>query len=292
MGGGRGEVEEAEFPEPARTWTRVGALVGGWVLLLALGGWVAPGFASGGSTEDTDPRDEAPTDAVNAAARYLRFGSNNDASRAEDTLCDGASPELTAGDLDVIRETYGEELGGISDIDVSTDAPVASADGISIAATVTYISQGGQRPEEFTVTVQEDGDSFCVYNAVQLEPEPTDEPGSEVDPEALASDFIATVVRLRDSEAAAEYQCDTYTGPTPDDLISAIAEWEALNSDATGEVLDTTLVEDAEAPITMVNVETELKAFNVEAFAFTVGVQGDCVDSLEDVDGLLDVAED
>ncbi|MCD0442294.1 hypothetical protein LO763_01470 [Glycomyces sp. A-F 0318] len=283
------EAEAAQFADPPRKWARVGAMAGSWAVVLALGAWVAPGFAAGGSDEEGDSRDEPASTANNAAWRYLRYGSNEDADRAEASLCDDASPELTPADLDTIRQAYADELGGITRVDLETGDPVQSSDGIMVAGTVSYIYQGTQRHEDFVVTVQENDGSFCVSNATQPDDEadqPSASEGTEsaVDPKTVAADFLRAVVVERNPQAAIAMQCDSYSGITAQDLDAAIADWTATNGATTGYLNS---LDSAEGPMVF---EAEIKLdgdLKIETFAFQLAVQGDCVESLEGGDGLV-----
>jgi hypothetical protein len=281
------EPENNEFADPPRKWGRVGVMAGAWALALALGGWAAPGIAASGNPENVDPRDEAATDSEGAALRYLRYGSNEDLDRAESALCEDASPELSPNDLDEIRQSYADELGGITDIDVKTGDPVPSSDGISIAGTVSYISQGNRRQEEFLLTVQEDDGTYCVSDAVSfVDEEPTDSEstGETADPEEVATVFMRTIAGERSPQTAAATQCASYTGTTPQELDAAITDWGATDSFLSG----IEPAESTETSVTAFTVEVTLKReLEQEAFAFVVGVQGDCVASLTGGDGLL-----
>jgi hypothetical protein len=290
-------VEAAEFADPPRKWGRVGIMAGGWALVLALGAWIAPGFAASGSAQNEDPRDEPATSESNAAWRYLRYGSDEDLDRAEATLCEDASPEVTPSDLDAIRQSYEDALGGITRIDLETQDPVALAEGSSVVGRVSYIYEGSQRHEEFQVTVQEGDGAFCVSDAVQMQSEgetPSTGDGSEpaVDLEVLATTFLTHVVGNRDPLTAATSQCDSYTGITPEELDQAIADWAAQNDMTTGFV-SVDLADSPESSVTMFDAEVSLQGdLRQDTFAFQVGVQGDCVTSLEGGDGLMDSSGD
>lgn len=288
------DAEAAQFADPPRKWARVGAMAGAWAVVLAFGAWVAPGFAASGSDENEDPRDQEATDAEGAAWSYLRYGSNQDLDLAEDALCDDASPELTPSDLDDIRQSYDEALGGIERVDLETGDPVPSTDGIDIAGTVSYIYQGKQRHEEFIVTVQENDGSFCVSNATQPDDEPEQPSASDgteqvVDPKTLAMDFLRAVVVERDVETAAEMQCNSYSGITAQDLDVAIADWTATNGSTTGYLNGLEPTDVVENVVTMFQAEIKLDGdMKIETFVFQLGVQGDCIASLEGGDGLVD----
>jgi hypothetical protein len=288
------EADETAFADPPRRWGRVGLLAGGWAIVLALGATVAPGFAASGSEENQDPRDDSATDAEGAALRYLRFGSSEDLDRAEATLCEDADPELTPTDLEAIRQSYVEELGGITDVSVSTDEPTITADGSAYPGTVTYNSQGGRRFEYFTVTVQENDGTYCVLDATHDEdeepsPDDTGGTGPSVDPEGLANDFLTIIVGNRDPETAADMQCDPDIGITAQELYAAVAEWANENGWKSGIALGASQVESTESSITMLEAEIELTGdVSVEEFTFQVGVQGDCVATLEGGEGLID----
>jgi hypothetical protein len=292
------EADETAFADPPRRWGRVGLLAGGWAIVLALGATVAPGFAASGDEDNVDARDQAATDAEGAALRYLRFGSDQDLDRAEAALCEEASPELTPSGLDGIRQSYDQELGGIERVDVAAGDPVPSTDGISIAGTVSYIYEGNQRHEDFLVTVQENDGTYCVSNAVQVqEEEPSastsagDGTTSEaVDPEELAADFMRTIVIDREPQTAAALQCSSFTGITAEDLDAAIAEWSATNGSTNGYLNSLEPADSSESSITMFDVEVRLDGeLNIETFAFVLGVQGDCVASLDGGEGLIDL---
>jgi hypothetical protein len=258
-----------------------------WALALALGGWVAPTFAASGNPENQDPRDETASSAKQTAYRYLRYGSDLDLERAEAELCEGASPEVTPSDLDAIRQSYDEELGGITRIDPATDDPVEGADGFTVAGTVSYVSDASPRYEEFVVTVQEQGDGYCVSDAVQVqenEPGSGDGTGDEADPQALATEFLRSIVVDRLPAVASELQCSSYTGPTPEELDLAITEWGATTAFLNG----IEQAESTETSVTAFSVEVSLKGdLDQESYAFVVGVQGDCVASLAGGDGLI-----
>jgi hypothetical protein len=293
------EADETEFADPPRRWGRVGILAGGWAIVLALGATVAPGFAASGSEENQDPRDDSATDPEGAALRYLRFGSSEDLDRAEATLCEGADPELTPTDLDAVRQSYVEELGGVTDVSVSTDAPTITADGSAYPGTVTYNSQGGRRFEYFTVTVQENDGTYCVSDATHDEedlPSPDDSGGTDsdgtgpaVDAVGLANDFLTIIVGNRDPETAADMQCDSYSGITAQDLDAAVTEWATQNGWKSGVSLGASQVDSTESSITMLEAEVELTGdIDAKRFAFQIGVQGDCIASMEGGEGLID----
>jgi hypothetical protein len=292
------EVEAAEFADPPRKWGRVGMMASCWAVVLLLGASVAPGFAASGSEEAQDPRDDSATDAEGAALRYLRFGSSEDMDRAESTLCEDADPELTPAGLDAIRQSYAEELGGITDVSVSTEAPIIGADGAAFAGTVTYNSQGGRRFEYFVVTVQENNGTYCVSDAVRAQdeepsPDETGGTGPAVDPGGLANDFLTIVVGNRDPETAADMQCDPDTGITAHDIDAAVTEWAAQNGFRSGTALGANQVESTESSITMLEAKIELKGdVSVEEFAFQIGVQGDCIASVEGGGSLMDSSGD
>jgi hypothetical protein len=291
------ETDEAAFADPPRRWGRVGILAGGWAIILALGATVAPGFAASGDEDNVDARDQEATDAVGAAWSYLKYGSDNDPDRAQATLCDDASPEQTPADLDDIRQTYDDQLGGIERIDLDIGDPMSLSEGIVIPGEVIYIYQGHQRHEDFLVTVQENDGTYCVSNAVQVqeeEPSASDDTSDgatseAVDPQELAADFMRTIVIDREPQAAAALQCPSFTGITAEDLDAAIAEWSSTNGSTTGYLNSLEPAETSESSITMFDVEVRLDGeLNIETFAFSLGVQGNCVASLEGGEGLID----
>lgn len=284
-----GAPEDEDFQDPPRHWGRVGALVGVWALVLGGGAWFAPAFASGGSDENIDPRDEAATDAPGAALRYLRFSSNGEASRAEDTVCDGAEPELTPSDLGEIRDGYSESLGGLSGVDVSSEDPVASEAGIVIEGTVFYISEGQRRSEVFSVTVQEDDGEYCVSDAVRVdEPGEPSEGETVVEPETIASEYLTQIFRHRDIGAAEEYQCDDYSGFEVGEVEQALTDWEVTNGDANAylEGLPEP-IEGTSGESDVLEAEVRLDGLVSEIYVFEVAVQEDCVVSLEGGEGLM-----
>ncbi|RRR99472.1 hypothetical protein [Glycomyces terrestris] len=291
------DPETAKYADPPRKWPRVGAMAGAWAIVLALGAWAAPSIAASGSEENQDPRDQAATDAEGAAWSYLRYGSNEDLDRAEAALCEDASPELAPGDLDAIRESYADELGGITDIDLQTGDPVPASDGISITGTVSYIYQGTQRHEEFVVTVQENDGTYCVSDATQPEEEEPGSTGSDgsegstgniIDPESLASEFLTYIVGTRNPQAASEIQCNPFSGITPEELDAAIDDWAATNGPTTGWV-SVDPAESADDSTAAFAAEVTLQGeLNQETFSFELTVEDDCVASLGGGDGLMD----
>jgi hypothetical protein len=287
------ENENNEFADPPRKWGRVGILAGAWALALALGGWAAPGIAASGNPEIEDPRDEPSADAINAATRYLRFGTSTDPSRADDLVCDGASPDVSVDDLQGLRQSYAESLNGISDTDAGATNPVDTGDGILVEGTVEYISGDERMLEYFTITVEEQDGIFCVRDAKRVQ-EDGSEPSSDstsaagVEPSVLASNFVGFVVGIRNTEDPISSQCSDFTGITPEELLAAVDAWESGKGDAAGYVLSSEPVDSEENSITMFDVTVQLDADPyVENFEFRVGVQGDCVKSLEGGDGLM-----
>ncbi|MDN3241315.1 hypothetical protein [Glycomyces tritici] len=263
-----------------------------WAVALGFGAWAAPGIAASGNPENVDPRDEAATDAIGAALRYLSNGSNEDPERANAALCEDASPEVTTSDLDDIRQTHADDLGGITRVDLDAGDAVPTTDGIGVGITVFYIYDGKQQFEDFVVTVQEDDGTFCVSDAVlaavEEEPSSDDATGEAVDPQALATDFLRTIVVEREPATAADFQCGSYTGVTPQDLDTAITEWAVSNGETTAFLNGAEPAETSGTSITNIEVEVSLEGdLNNETFVFVVAVQGDCVASLAGGEGLI-----
>jgi len=285
------ETENNEFADPPRKWGRVGIMAGAWALALALGGWAAPGIAASGNPENQDPRDEAATDAAGAALRYLRYGSNEDLDRADASLCEDASPEFTTSDLDALRQSHADDLGGIARVDLAAGDPVPTGEGIGVGVTVFYIYEGKQQFEDFVVTVQENEGTYCVSDAVLAEdeePSSGDGTGEAVDPQTVATDFLRAAVVDREPTSAVEFQCDSYTGVTPQEVDAGITEWAATNGETTAFLNDVNPAESSETSVTNFEVEITLSGgLNQESFTFTVGVQGNCVASLSGGDGLV-----
>jgi len=284
------ETENNEFADPPRKWGRVGVMAVAWVAALALGAWAAPGIAASGNPENVDPRDEAASSAKNAAWRYLRYGSNQDLERAEATLCEGASPELTPSDLDTIRQAYDEELGGMTRVDLETSDPVPSEDGSIVSGTVSYIHEATQRFEDFVVTVQEEDGAYCVSNTVRVDDEDPgsgDGTGEIIDPETVAADFMRAIVVDREPTAASK--CAGFAGDiSPEDLDGAITEWATANGETTAFIDTIEPAESSETSVTAFNFDISLKAaLNQETFSFTVAVQEGCVIKLSGGDGLM-----
>lgn len=271
-------------------------MVGVWALLLGGGAWFAPAFASGGGDENTDPRDEAPTSPASAVWSYLRYGSNGDVERANAIVCERADPELSPADLLEISEQFSADFfeGRTPDLDVTTDDPVQSTNGTEVGGTVYYISRGRQQYADFTVTVQELEEGYCVSNAVRLdEPGESSEGETEVDPEAVAADYLAQIFRHQDTAAAEGYQCADYSGIGIEDIEQARLDWETANGTAEGYLNDMQSSESSSSDDSEVfNAEVTLDGFSAETFVFEVAVQGDCVASLEGGEGLMPAEED
>jgi len=286
------ETENNEFADPPRKWGRVGIMAGAWALALALGGWAAPGIAASGNPENVDPREEPITDAIGAAWSYLEYGSTEDLDLAEAAICEGASPEVTPSDLDDLRQTHDADLGGIERINVNVVDPVPVGDGTRLTGTVSYVYQGNQPSKDFFVTVQERDGVFCVSNAVSASEEEQPSPGEQtseaVDPQELATEFMRTIVIQRNAQTASALQCATYTGITPEELDAAIAEWGATNGEPTTFLNEISPTESSETSITAFEIEVGLDGgLNLEYYPFVVGVQEDCISSLEGGDGLI-----
>jgi hypothetical protein len=287
------ETEDTEFADPPRKWGRVGLMAGAWAIALSLGAWVAPGFAASGNPDNVDPRDEPATDASGAALRYIRYGSNEDIDRADAALCQDASPELTPAEIDGIRQAFDEELGGITRTDFDAGEPSPVAGGTQFTITAAYIYQAQQQYQDFVVTVVEADGTYCVSDAALPEgdePDAGDRTEEPVDPKATARDLMQAVVLDRDPAAAAEFQCppESYIGITPEALDAAITEWASANGPTEGAIDTINPTESSESSVTAFDFKITLKGELIrESFIFTVGVQGNCVALLEDVDGLI-----
>ncbi|WP_199034196.1 hypothetical protein [Glycomyces salinus] len=285
-----GVPEDEDFQDPPRHWGRVGALVGVWALVLGGGAWFAPAFASGGGNDATDPRDEAPPTATSAAWSYLRYGTNGETERAQRIVCDGANQGLTPADLQTLRDEISADYleGRTPDLDVSIDESSAVEEGYSIKVTVFYVS-GRQEPRTFIVTVQGVNDEeYCVSDVALSDESANDGESVEDDPEQTASDYLALLLGARDAEPAIAAQCDPYKGVDPDELVEAISEWEAQNGASTGYVVDTELTEASDENLSIIKVEAALEGdFQTLDLTFEVGVQPDCVNSLEGGDELM-----
>lgn len=282
------EAENTEFADPPRKWGRIGLMAGVWAVALALGGWIAPGFAASGNPENVDSREEDATDAIGAAWSYLREGSRDHLDLSYAALCDGASPEFTPEDLDAMRQSYVDEYGGITDHDVTIDDQVPTSDGITLPATVKFVSDGNRPPEKFIVTVQENDGAYCVSNAVHLdeaEPTETEGTGETEDPKEVAAAFMRSFVgEDPDLQAAVASQCSNYTGIKPEELESAIAAWGPTESFLSSSAP----AESSEASVAAFAIDVRLKRDLEEpTFSFVVEVQGDCVRSLTGGDGLF-----
>lgn len=296
-----GAPEDEDFQDPPRHWGRVGALVGVWALVLGGGAWFAPAFASGGSDENIDPRDEAATDANGAVIRYLRYGSRGDSERADDAICEGATPQLSPEDLLEIRDHFAETAfdDDIPDIEVEPHDPVSSENGTSIPATVAYIpGGGGQRYAEFLVTIQESDGEYCVSDAVRTdEPDDSGSTGPGVDPQTVATEYLRTIFVNPQEDKAEGYQCAGYDGLKFSEIEQGIADWEAANTAAGGELesyltgLPSPLA-NASGESEVFEAEVRLDGLTSETFVFEVAVQGDCVASLTGGEGLIPSDED
>jgi hypothetical protein len=283
------EAEATEFADPPRKWGRVCAMAGAWAVALMLGAWVAPGFAASGNPENEDSRDQGATDAEGAALRYLGNASKEDLDRASAALCSDASPEVTPEELAGYRTSIGESNDGVEDIEVSTK-PVIGSNGLIFAAEIKYVT--GKEPvfRDFTVTVEQEGDYFCVADATSSQ---QDEPSTDAttvapDPVAVANSFITTIVGNRDSATATDMQCEPYKGYTARDLDAAVEAWAERYGWRTGSSLGAVQVESAETGVTMFNVGVKLEGDGaVEEYEFLVGVQGDCVASVAGGEGLI-----
>jgi hypothetical protein len=278
--------DEPDFGDPPRNWARVASMAGVWAVVLLGTAWVAPGFASGGGEEETDVRDQAPTTPRQAVARYLEAGLEGDSGRVDAVLCDDAAPEVSQSELVMLRGEYEEQ----PEIEISTSEPVVSAEGMEVAAQVSFIGESVFY-EDFTVTVLATDDSYCVNQAAAVASE-DDESVIEADPQDQAARFLSAVFTVRDVNAAADYLCDDYEGPGPEELSSALGRWEARFGDSTA-------VQGFEgAPVpsaagTMVPMSVELSSGQaVESFSFEVTVQNDCISAVSGGESLLDSTED
>ena len=282
--------DEPDFGDPPRNWGRVASMAGVWAVLLFGGFLVAPGFASGGGEEETRARDQPATDEINAASRYLRFGSDGDTERAAEVLCDDAVPEVTAAELVDLRVSYEEELGSYPEIEVSTEIPVASADGYEINVTTSYISGEDIRRETFTITVRTSGEGYCVQEVIR---HVKNGPGGQEGDMDL--DFLRFIVWDRDLGAATNIQCSEYSGPSAKTLLAAVEAWESKYG-ADGTSYAAPIGTEAHAiPGAVAEFPYEIVmsggAFK-ETFDFSVTISGDCVLEVTGGESLLAHAED
>ncbi|MCH7229360.1 hypothetical protein L0U85_00560 [Glycomyces sp. L485] len=279
-----------DFGDPPRNWGRVVSMAGVWTVVLLGGAWIAPGFASGGSSAATDVRDQPATDEINAASRYLRFGSDDDVDRAEQVLCDGASPGVKPADLVELRAFYEEELGSYPETEVKTELPEMTAQGAEVDATISYIAGNSFREESFSVTVKESDGDFCVTQAVRHEQE-QDEPGSAGDPQELAARYLSAVFVARNIEAAAGHQCREYEGVEPRELSDALSDWEVLFGEASAiQSFDGDPVTSTGSTVVPMSVELS-SGRAVETFSFEVTVEGDCAAALSGGEALLETSD-
>ena len=283
--------DEPDFGDPPRNWGRVASMAGVWTVLLFGGFLVAPGFASGGGEEETRTRDQPATDEINAASRYLRFGSDGDTERAAEVLCDDAVPEVTAAELVDLRVSYEEELGSYPEIEVETGLPTITAKGVDIDATISYIAGNSFREERFGVSVRTGGGSYCVSHVFRHEPA-REGTGVDPDPQELAAKYLSAVFVTRDLVNASGYQCSGYKGPGPEEISDAFVGWEMLFGTATA-------VQSFEGdPMssdgkTVVPMSVKLSSGQaVESFSFEVTVDGDCVAALSEDGTLLGLSGD
>lgn len=286
------DEDEPDFGDPPRNWGRVASMAGVWVVVLLGSAWMAPGFASGGDEGETDARDQPATDEINAASRYLRFGSDGDTDRAEEVLCDDAEPEVTIDELVDLRDSYEEELGSYPETEIRTDLPTITGKGVDIGATVSYIAGNSFREEQFMVSVRTDGNSYCVSQVVRSEPGEDETGAAAVDPQELAAKYLSAVFVVRDLASASGYQCAEYDGPKPEELDGALSEWEALSGEATAiQSFDGDPATSGTQTVVPMSVELSSNRA-IESFSFEVMVEGDCVVALSGGEALLNPAED
>jgi hypothetical protein len=141
------------------------------------------------------------------------------------------------------------------------------------------------------VTVQENDGTFCVTNTVQAqdeEPSSAGTTGEAVDPQSLAADYLRAIVVDREPQAASALQCSSFSGIGAEDFDAAVADWSTTNGSTTGYLNSLEPAKSTESSITMFDAEVKLDGeLNIETFAFQLGVQSDCVASLEGGDGLI-----
>ena len=207
------------FPDPPRNWPRVGVMAAIWALVIASGSMMVRPFIAGGA--EPDPRDVPPESAAGAVHRYLNHAGSvrqEDQDRAWATLCEGADPEL---DPDAIREMTAaayDRLGAAEGVDMNILDEEATTDDTGTAIPVLYYvnaqwEAGRREIFEWTVTVRQDGDAWCVVDAVETPTPP------ELVPADLTGSYF-DAVDAGDYDAAAGLQCDTYTGLTPEEIAA------------------------------------------------------------------------
>ena len=269
-------------------------MAGVWLIVLLGGAWIAPGFASGGDEEEDDVRDQDATTPRQVTARYVEAGLDGDSDRSDAALCDDASPAVTEGDLVAVREDYQDVLGSYPEVEVQTSEPVGSSEGMEITATVSFIGDTIYK-EQFGITVLQDGDSYCVSDAVQSGPDESEtgspgEPGHEIDPQELSAKYLSAIFVTRDLQGAEGYMCADYKGPDPGEVTAALETWESRFGDATA-VQEFEGAPDGSGDETTVPMSVDLSSNQSdEAFTFEVSVIGDCVSALSGGEALLESA--
>ncbi|GAB3220067.1 hypothetical protein GCM10027447_03990 [Glycomyces halotolerans] len=282
--------EEPDFGDPPRHWGRVASMAGLWAVVLFGGAWMAPGFASGGASDETDARDQAPITPRQAAARYLEAGLNGESDRAGAVLCDDAAPQMLQSDLVALRDEYDEALGAYPEIEVSTTEPVGSASGMVVDSTVSFIGDSIFR-EQFTVTVLATGSRYCVSEVVRVRSDDEDA-ADRVDPQDQAAKFLSAVFVVRDPNLASSHLCVGYDGPQPEELENALREWEGVFGDATP--VQSFEGEPTESDSgTVVPMSVELSSLRAtESFAFEVTIVNNCITKVSGDEALLHPSDD
>ncbi len=210
---------EQAYPDPPRSWTRAGILIGTWVAAWAGVLVFGLGLQAMAHGQDDDP--VLPGDSHAAVAGYFDsifvYRDLSDAAALQCSDYNGPPPSELLAIVESWESANGER-SGIATIDVITD-------GHRHKVTAVYGQSGSPSRALFWGEGAQEGDSYCVSQVTNREPDSS--PGSEPDETTEApgasesvSDFLAHIFRDEDRTAAEAMQCTGYQGVALTDLLA------------------------------------------------------------------------
>lgn len=216
---------EQAYPDPPRSWTRAGILLGGWVAA-----WTGVLFFGMGLQAVAQAQDEERLPLGGQAVSRQLFHEvflERDLDAAGDYLCDTYS----GISLENITQNYldWEDANGRAGVTIRVNEVSPQ----EFEVTIDYGPNDNLVIEGFTVITQaHDGDD-CVDGITEREIEDTPSPtpdDSTTEPELTGQDAIKgyfdQIYQNQDVEAAESYQCEEYSGVSTSELLEIYSSHE------------------------------------------------------------------
>ena len=233
---------EQAYPDPPRSWTRAGILIGTWVAAWA--GVLVFGLGLQAMAQGQD-NDRLPLNGQ-AASRQLfhEMFLEKDLETAAKYLCDTYS----GLPLETVQKKYmdWEAQNGRTGVTVSVNQVTPQEYEISI----DYGPDNAVVIERFTTITQPREPDDCIDDLFEREQADTDVPSPDESPDApevsgreAIEGYFNRIFEDQDLEQAEVFQCDGYTGASASDLLEIFTSHEhegagstlySLSTNATG----------------------------------------------------------